>query len=165
MAYANSKQLTAKARLAWREVICQIAASWAVGFASHEEVDHLGILPATRLAVSRALEQLDPSPDCLITDYLILPEMEQPQIGLVKGDRLVLSVSAASILAKTARDQFMVEAGKSYPAYGFEQHKGYGTRQHRQALVSLGSTPIHRLSFHFSSDDLEHSHLENEVIR
>jgi ribonuclease HII len=83
----------------------------------------------------------------LITDYLILPELEPPQTALVKGDLLVLSVSCASILAKTARDRLMVAAGKSYPGYGFEQHKGYGTLRHRQAVAQWGYTPLHRLTF------------------
>ena len=143
----DSKLMTAPARAAWREVICQVAISWAVGFASHAEIDQIGIAPATRLAACRAIELLDPGPDYLITDYLILPELEPPQTALVKGDLLVLSVSCASILAKTARDRLMVAAGKSYPGYGFEQHKGYGTLRHRQAVAQWGYTPLHRLTF------------------
>ena len=161
----DSKLMTAHARQTWREVICQIAVCWAVGFASHAEVDALGILPATHLAVYRAIEQLEPTPDYLITDYLILSELELPQTGLVKGDRRALSVAAASILAKTARDQIMLEAGKYYQAYGFEQHKGYGTRQHRQALARLGSTPLHRLSFHYTCEDLDELSSENKDDR
>lgn len=151
----DSKLMTPRARQAWRELICQIAVGWSVGFATPEEVDTLGILPATHLAVCRALEKLEPSLDYLLTDYLILPELELPQTGLVKGDRLALSVAAASVLAKTTRDRLMIEAGNDYPAYGFEYHKGYGTRQHRLALARWGSTPLHRQSFHYSCDDLD----------
>jgi ribonuclease HII len=151
----DSKLMTAAARESWYEIICGIAQSWAVGFTYQNEVDDLGIVPATRLAVYRAIEQLDLPPDFLITDYLILPELEYPQVGLVKGDRLVLSVSAASILAKVSRDRYMITAGKSFPEYGFEHHKGYGTRQHRLALAQRGPTPLHRLSFHPTFDDLD----------
>ncbi|HWQ84286.1 MAG TPA: ribonuclease HII [Anaerolineales bacterium] len=151
----DSKLMSAAARQLWRDVICRTAVSWAVGFASQLEVDCLGILPATRLAASRAIDLLSIAPDYLLTDYLILSEEEAPQTGLVKGDRLVLSIAAASILAKTSRDQWMTEAGRAYPGYGFAQHKGYGTRQHRQALFRLGNTPLHRLSFHYSCADLD----------
>jgi len=157
----DSKLMTATARESWYEIICHTAQSCAVGFANQGEVDDLGIVPATRLAVYRAIKQLDPPPDYLITDYLILPELEYPQTGLVKGDRLVLSISAASILAKVARDRYMIAAGKSYPEFGFEQHKGYGTRQHRMAIAQLGPTPLHRLSFHPRFDDLDS---DNRII-
>ena len=159
----DSKQMTALGRERWRRVICQLAVSWAVGFASHEEIDRIGILPATRLAACRAIEQLVPGPDYLITDYLIFSELEQPQTGLIKGDQLVLSVSCASILAKTARDHSMVEAGDLYPGYGFERHKGYGTREHRKALMQLGYTPLHRLTFQCSLDDLQAEETVTEV--
>lgn len=159
----DSKLMTATARQAWREVICRVALCWAVGFATHAEVDLIGIVPATRLAVRRAVDQLDPYPDYLITDFLILSELEPPQTGLVKGDRLVLSVACASILAKTARDELMIEAGKSYPQYGFERHKGYGTRYHRHALAQLGYTPLHRLTFHSSDCEQEDLFSKNEV--
>lgn len=150
----DSKLMTPIARLAWREVICQTALCWAVGFADHAEVDAYGVVPATHLAVTRAIEQLNPDPEYLLSDFLILPELDLPQTALVKGDRLALSVAAGSILAKTARDQFMIEVSKSYPAYGFAQHKGYGTRQHRQALARFGGCPLHRISFHYTLDDL-----------
>lgn len=161
----DSKLMTPNARQTWREVICQTALCWAVGFANHEEVDALGIVPATRLAVTRAIVQLNPAPDYLLSDLLILPEVDVPQTALVKGDRLALSVAAGSILAKTARDQFMIEAGSSYPAYGFAQHKGYGTRQHRQALSHFGSCPLHRKSFHYTLDDLDETILEHMSAR
>jgi ribonuclease HII len=157
----DSKLMTPNARLAWREVICQTALCWAVGFANHEEVDAYGVVPATHLAVTRAIEQLNPGPVYLLSDFLILPELDFPQTALVKGDRLALSVAAGSILAKTARDQFMIEAGKSYPAYGFAQHKGYGTRQHRQALSRFGGCPLHRKSFHYTLEDLNETILGN----
>lgn len=151
----DSKLMTSLSREMWRGEICQIAVSWAVGFASHEEIDRIGILPATRLAACRAIEELVPCPDYLITDYLIFSELEQPQTGLIKGDQRVLSVSCASVLAKTARDQFMIESSDLYSGYGFEQHKGYGTRDHRKALRRLGYTPIHRLTFRCSLDETD----------
>ena len=157
----DSKLMNPNARLTWREAICQTAICWAVGFADHEEVDALGVIPATHLAVTRAIEQLNPAPDYLLSDFLILPELDLPQTALVKGDRLALSVAAGSILAKTSRDQFMIDAGLSYPAYGFAQHKGYGTRQHRQALSRLGGCPLHRNSFHYTVDDLDEPIFEN----
>ena len=157
----DSKLMTPNARLAWREAICQTALCWAVGFANHEEVDAYGVIPATHLAVTRAIEHLTPGPEYLLSDFLILPELDLPQTALVKGDRLALSVAAGSVLAKTARDQFMIEVSKSYPAYGFARHKGYGTLQHRQALSQLGSCPLHRKSFHYTVDDLNETILEN----
>ena len=116
---------------------------------SPEEIDALGIIPATRLAVWRALEKLPDAPDHLITDYLLLPDIAIPQTSLIKGDRRSLSVAAASVLAKTSRDAFMREMDKDFPGYDFGQHKGYGTRGHREAIQKLGLCPIHRRSFHF----------------
>jgi ribonuclease HII len=130
-----------------------------VGFASAQEIDALGILPATRLAVMRALSPqphsqftIQPIPteypaDFLLTDYLVLPEIEVPQLALIHGDQLSLSIAAASVLAKTARDGFMRELDARYPGYGFAQHKGYGTAAHRAAIRNLGPCPEHRTSF------------------
>ncbi|MEZ0395809.1 MAG: ribonuclease HII [Anaerolineales bacterium] len=141
----DSKQMTPAERQAWSPRIRAAALAWGVGFASAEEIDALGILPATRLAALRALEGLEA--EALLTDYLILPEIALPQIALVKGDQRSLSVAAASVLAKTARDDLMGALDARYPGYGFAQHKGYGTPAHRSALAQLGRCEIHRRTF------------------
>jgi len=143
----DSKQLLPLQREACKAIIIQQALSWGVGFASSMEIDSLGILPATRLAMYRAVESLSVSPAHLIIDYLFLPEITIPQTALVKGDCRSLSIAAASILAKTARDALLRELDLTYPGYRFAAHKGYGTRAHREALRRLGPCPIHRLSF------------------
>ncbi len=141
----DSKLMTPLARETWAPRIKDSAVGWGVGFASAEEIDTLGIVPATKLAAMRALEQL--FPDYLITDYLVFPEIDLPQTGLVKGDQRSLSVASASVLAKTARDAWMRKMDDQYPGYGFAQHKGYGTKYHRQALIKLTRCEIHRKSF------------------
>jgi ribonuclease HII len=148
----DSKQMTPLQREAWALRIKEIALAWSVGFASAEEIDTIGILPATKLAATRAIESLSLSPDYLITDYLIFPEIPPPQTALVKGDRRSLSIAAASVLAKTARDALMRELDGKYPGYGFARHKGYGTPQHRAALAQWGMCPIHRKSFNIKHD-------------
>lgn len=144
----DSKQMTPPARDALAPRIKETALGWAVGFASAEEIDSLGIVPATRLAGLRALEALNP--DYLLTDFrLEFPELDIPQTALVKGDQKSLSISAASVLAKTARDALMRELDSHHPGYGLGQHKGYGTPAHRSALRRLGYSPIHRKTFKF----------------
>lgn len=141
----DSKLMTPLARETWAPRIKESAVGWGVGFASEEEIDMLGIVPATKLAATRALENL--LPDYLITDYLIFPEIDLPQTALVKGDQRSLSVAAASVLAKTARDALMRELDGQYPGYGFARHKGYGTRLHQEAIKKLRRCEIHRKSF------------------
>ena len=143
----DSKQLSPRRREMAAEAVRKVALAWAVGFASAGEIDRWGILPATRLAVRRALAQLSTSPEFLLLDYLLLPEVGLPQTALPKGDAQVLSIAAASVLAKTLRDALMREMDERYPGYGFAQHKGYGTQKHREALRRLGPSPIHRRSF------------------
>ena len=143
----DSKQMTPKHREIAREWILQYAAAWGVGFATPEEIDQLGIVPATQLAAWRALGQLLPYPDHLLLDYLFLPDVSIPQTALIKGDCRSLSIAAASILAKTSRDALMRELDLTYPSYGFAAHKGYGTLAHRGALLRLGPSQVHRLSF------------------
>ena len=124
------------------------ALAWYVGFASAEEIDACGIVAAGRLAALRALEGLGTFPDALLTDFrLDLPELDIPQTSLVKGDALCLSIAAASVLAKTARDAFMRELDRQAPGYGFAQHKGYGTAFHRAAIHFMGRSPLHRQTF------------------
>ncbi|GAB4520989.1 MAG: ribonuclease HII [Anaerolineales bacterium] len=143
----DSKQMTASQRQAWAERLPRLVLDFGVGFASPEEIDTLGILPATRLAVRRALENLQAPPDYLLLDYLTLPEIPLPQYALPKGDSRVLSIAAASIFAKTRRDTRMCALEKDYPGYGFARHKGYGTGAHREAISRLGASPIHRRTF------------------
>jgi ribonuclease HII len=141
----DSKLMTPLARESWAPRIKESAAGWGVGFASAKEIDMLGIVPATKLAATRALENL--LPDFLITDYLIFPEIDLPQTALVKGDQRSLSVAAASVLAKTTRDALMRQMDGQYPGYGFARHKGYGTRLHQEAIKKLRRCEIHRKSF------------------
>lgn len=141
----DSKQMTPLARETWAPHIKDAALAWGVGFTSAEDIDTLGIVPATKLAARRAFENL--LPDYLITDYLIFPEIFLPQTALVKGDQRSLSVAAASVLAKTARDALFLEMNEKYPGYGFARHKGYGTPQHQEAIRQMGLCEIHRKSF------------------
>jgi len=144
----DSKQLTPLARARLVPRIKAIALYWGIGFASSLEIDSLGIVPATRLAALRALEALRILPDTMLTDFrLELPELDIPQIALVRGDQQSLSIAAASILAKTARDQHMCELDSQYLDYGFALHKGYGTLRHRQMIAQIGHCPVHRKSF------------------
>ena len=143
----DSKQMTVLQRTCWAEKIRSLACAWGVGFSSSEEIDALGIVPATRLAMRRAIEQLAPVPQHLLVDAVRLPEIDLPQQALIKGDAYVLSIAAASVLAKTARDALMIELDGSYPGYSLARHKGYGTAIHRAAVEHLGPCPIHRRSF------------------
>jgi ribonuclease HII len=143
----DSKQLSPRARENQARRIRAEALAWGVGFASHIEIDELGILPATRLAMRRALAACVLPAVHLLVDALRLPEELLPQTALIKGDARSLSIAAASILAKTTRDEHMRELDNLYPGYDFARHKGYGTRIHQAALESLGPCPIHRCSF------------------
>ena len=143
----DSKMMTTKQREASRKAIEGNAAAWAVGFSSEKEIDAIGIARATRVAMRRALHKLMQTPQYLIIDYLTLREASCPQISLPFGDRISLSVAAASVLAKTYRDAYMVELERKYPGYGFATHKGYGTPQHRQLLREKGISDVHRKSY------------------
>jgi ribonuclease HII len=145
----DSKQMTPLERESLAPRIKEVALTWSVGFASAEEIDSQGIVHATRLAALRALSGLSISPQYLLTDFrLELPQLDISQTALVKGDALCLSIAAASVLAKTARDELMRTLDMHYQGYGLEKHKGYGTQAHRSALKRLGISPIHRKSFH-----------------
>ena len=148
----DSKLMTPEARETWAPRIQSAALAWGVGFATAKEIDAIGILPATKLAATRAVEALlspsgSISPDYLLTDYLIFPEIGLPQTALVKGDQLSLTISAASVLAKTTRDAYMRAIDTEFPGYFFARHKGYGTPAHLQALRMIGRCEIHRKSF------------------
>ena len=143
----DSKQMTPAQRECWSGHIREAALTWAVAYASNDEIDQLGILPATHLAAYRALQALAVPPEHLILDYLFLAECELPQTSLIKGDQRSLSIAAASVLAKTSRDALLCELDHVYPGYGFAVHKGYGTASHLAALRRLGPTPTHRRTF------------------
>ena len=143
----DSKQMTARDREHWAGKIKETAVGWSTGLASNREIDHLGILPATRLAMHRAMEGLTNSLEHLLIDAVRLPGLNIPQTAFIKGDTMVLSISCASVLAKTSRDAMMVQMDLVHPGYGFARHKGYGTALHRQALVENGTCPEHRFSY------------------
>jgi ribonuclease HII len=144
--YKDSKTLSAKKRYDLAQDIKSQALAWAIGQASPAEIDKLNILQATHLAAQRALGQLELRPDALLTDYLKL-EFAGIVLAPAKADALSSQVAAASILAKTSRDQIMINAALSYPEYLFERHKGYGAKAHLEAINSLGACPLHRRSF------------------
>jgi ribonuclease HII len=143
----DSKTLTAVRRERLLDTIRNYALAWAVGTVPPAAIDRMGIVPATRNAMSQSLQALSLPADYLLIDYLPLPDISLPQYNLTKGDARVLSIAAASIVAKVHRDRIMVDLGAQYPGYGFAQHKGYGTAQHRTALAALGPCSAHRLSF------------------
>ena len=143
----DSKKLSARQREALREVIQQVALAWSVGSAGNDEIDALGILPATRLAMARAVEGLRLPADALLIDAVKLPALKLPQQSFNFADSISLSVAAASILAKTSRDAMMCALDAQIAGYRFAQHKGYGTRVHQQCLRALGPSPAHRHSF------------------
>lgn len=143
----DSKKLDGEERSALEALIQRGAVAWAVGLAEVEEIDKLNIYRASLLAMRRAVEGLPFRPDYLLVDARTVPETPVPQRGIIKGDSLSMSIAAASILAKTARDRIMQEMGRRYPGYGFELHKGYGTPEHTEALQRLGACAIHRRSF------------------
>ncbi len=144
----DSKQLTARQRAQWSIRIREHALCFGIGLATAAEIDQEGILPATRLAMRRALDQLDPAACFLLIDGRIrLGDLPTPQRPIIRGDSQSLSIAAASILAKVTRDQSLVELGRQFPQYGFARHKGYATAAHLQALASQGPCPEHRHSF------------------
>ncbi|KWW09814.1 ribonuclease HII [Pasteurella multocida] len=143
----DSKKLSEKKRLLLAEEIKQKALAWSLGRAEAEEIDQLNILHATMLAMKRAVENLKIQPYFVLVDGNRVPELMIPAQAIVKGDGLVAEISAASILAKVARDQEMAELDKRYPGYAFAQHKGYPTALHLAKLAELGPLAQHRRSF------------------
>jgi len=142
----DSKRLSPAAREDLYDRICDVAVT-AVGVIPPDVIDAVGILNATYRAMHAAIAALSPSPDALLIDYLPRPLGDWPQQRFVRGERVSLSIAAASIIAKVHRDRLMVELDARYPGYGFARHKGYGTRAHRRALDALGPCPIHRYSW------------------
>lgn len=144
----DSKQLTETQRELLRPIIEAEALSWGIGVCSPEEIDQMNILQASITAMHRAIDQLVLSPELLLIDgNRFRPYPGIPHECIVKGDATYRSIAAASILAKTERDRMMQELALQYPGYGFAEHKGYPTPQHRAALAELGPSPVHRLSF------------------
>lgn len=147
----DSKQLTLKKRLELREQIQHDAVAWAVGIVTPEEIDQINILKASHLAMRRAVEQLSVRPEAMIVDGNMyragLPEGVKEFTCIVKGDAKYQSIAAASILAKTYRDDYMAELAKEYPYYGWEKNVGYPTKQHRQGIKEHGISPYHRKSY------------------
>ena len=144
---ADSKKLTAKRREALAAEIRLHAVGWAVASATVEEIDAINILQASLLAMRRAVMALSPQPAAILVDGLHVPKVAMPARAIVQGDVTVPAISAASILAKVARDAVMLELHDAFPGYGFDRHKGYGTALHMAALQRLGPTPMHRRSF------------------
>ena len=143
----DSKKLTDKKR---RELFPQIkeqAVAYGIGFASEKEIDEINILQATFLAMQRALDQWSVKPDLALIDGNREKDFGLPVKTVVKGDSLSANIAAASILAKVTRDDLMLEMAKEYPEYGFEVHKGYGTKAHYAALTEHGPCPTHRMTF------------------
>lgn len=143
----DSKMLTERRRLSLAAEIQSRALAWFIASASVEEIDRLNILRASLLAMKRAVEGLSVRADEMVVDGLYVPDVAMPGRAIVEGDKLVAEISAASILAKTARDHEMVLSDTRYPEYGFAQHKGYGTKMHLAALNRLGPCDIHRMSY------------------
>ena len=145
---ADSKKLSEKKRLALAAEIKQKALAWALGRAEAEEIDKLNILQASLLAMTRAVQALRIRPQFVLLDGNKIPnDLDIPAQAVVKGDSLIAEISAASILAKVARDQEMEELDRQYPEYAFAQHKGYPTKLHLEKLTALGPLPQHRRSF------------------
>lgn len=143
----DSKKLSDKRRRELIPIIQQEAVSFGIAFASQEEIDEINILQATFLAMRRAMEQLNPQPEFALIDGNRETDFGVPCKTVIKGDSLSANIAAASVLAKVTRDNWMMEAAEKYPGYGFEIHKGYGTKAHYAALEKLGPCPIHRRSF------------------
>ena len=143
----DSKQLSHSKRAELLIKIEEQALAIGIGVVSPEEIDRLNIYEATKVAMSQAIEQLALAPDYLLLDAMTLSNIKLPQQNIIKGDAKSISIAAASIVAKEARDQMMNEYDKQYPGYGFSNNAGYGTAQHLQGLDELGITPIHRRTF------------------
>jgi ribonuclease HII len=143
----DSKQMTPVQRERALPFIQDAALALGVGMSTSQEIDDLGIVQATRLAMARALDSLPLLPQYLLLDAFPLPGVAIPQKAIIRGDALCLSIAAASIVAKVTRDRLMVEQDVMFPGYGFARHKGYGTKEHIRSLMRLGPCAIHRRSF------------------
>jgi ribonuclease HII len=146
----DSKKITEKQRYLLRPVIQKDALAWAVGIATAQEIDEINILNASILAMHRAVENLKIVPEYLIVDgNKFKPYKDIPHQTIVKGDGKYLSIAAASVLAKTFRDDYMLELHKEFPQYDWATNKGYPTKKHRDVIKEIGFTPYHRMSYKF----------------
>lgn len=143
----DSKKLSEKRREAMDEIIRREAVSFGIGLISQDRIDEINILQATYEAMRLALAQLSPAPDMILADAVTIPGIETRQLPIIKGDAKSASIAAASIIAKVYRDHLMIEYDSLYPEYGFARNKGYGTKEHINALKEFGPTPLHRKSF------------------
>lgn len=143
----DSKKLSDKKRRELFPLICEKAIAYGIAFADHKEIDEINILQATYLAMERAIQKLEIPADFALIDGNRTKDFGIPVETVVGGDGLSASIAAASILAKVTRDDYMLEMAESYPRYGFDVHKGYGTKVHYAALTQFGPSPIHRMSF------------------
>lgn len=143
----DSKKLTDKRRRELFPIIKEQAIAYGIGLASHEEIDEINILQATFLAMQRAIDQLEGKANFALIDGNREKDFGLPVMTVVKGDSRSANIAAASVLAKVTRDDVMEEMAKEYPEYGFEIHKGYGTKAHYEALRTYGASPIHRMTF------------------
>ena len=143
----DSKKLSDKKRRELFPVICEKAIAYGIAFADHKKIDEINILQATYLAMERAIQQLTVKPDFALIDGNRAKDFGIPLETVVGGDGRSASIAAASVLAKVTRDDYMLKMAKEYPQYGFEVHKGYGTKAHYAALAEHGPCPIHRLTF------------------
>ena len=143
----DSKKLSDKKRRELFPLIKETALAYGIGFADHQEIDEINILQATYLAMERALAQLKIKPDIALIDGNRAKDFGLPVQTVVKGDSLSASIAAASVLAKVSRDDLMLEMAEQYPEYGFEIHKGYGTKAHYAAIAENGPSSIHRMTF------------------
>ena len=149
----DSKQLSEKKRYQLREIIERDAVAWAVGIVTPDEIDQINILNASILAMHRALDQLKVRPEAIIVDgNRFKPYKKLPHTTIVKGDGKYLAIAAASILAKTYRDDYMNQLAEEYPQYDWLSNKGYPTRKHREAIKQFGITPYHRKSYNLLGD-------------
>ena len=149
----DSKQLSERRRYELRAIIEHDALSWAVGVVGPEEIDHINILNASILAMHRALDQLTLQPQAIIVDgNRFKPYKDLPHTCIVKGDGKYLSIAAASILAKTYRDDYMNRLAEEYPQYDWLSNKGYPTKKHREAILEYGITPYHRRTYNLLGD-------------
>jgi ribonuclease HII len=152
----DSKQLSEKQRYTLRPIIEQEAIAWAVGIVTPQEIDKINILNASILAMHRAVEQLSVAPQHLLIDgNRFKPYKDIPHTCVVKGDGKFLSIAAASILAKTYRDDYMLQLHEQHPQYGWDRNKGYPTKEHRYAIEQYGATPYHRQSFRLTDPQLK----------
>ena len=149
----DSKQLTPKQRDLLHDEIYRVAVSVGIGSVDNRVVDSVNVLEATLLAMRQAIENLKPQPDYLLIDGINFPATDIQGEAIKKGDSRSYSIAAASIIAKTTRDRLMIALDPTYPNYGFSQHKGYPTSQHRQAIAQFGASDIHRHTFKLLSDN------------